>query len=306
MSDYVPDPKVEDVLSSVRRLVSQEIPRRRPMSRGAPGSVGVPGALVLGPTDRVEREFSSRVHARTLQQKVVELEAAVSKSDAEFEPDGSEDQLMHRPDRIVYTRPRPSEETAGRTRSRLRLSEIALIDTGFEDDEAEAGTPDEPREAPMLLDAPILPPVSAEVRAFSNPDDVVERIEARIERGPDAAPPAAAPAIRRSSAEQDRSDAVLSATVRATIAESARLDGSSVPTQAAGPVAPQPQAKAPDPVAGARAALDAIPDEDALRLLVSRLIREELQGDLGERITSIVRKLVRSEVRRVVDLQELD
>ncbi|HEY0276517.1 MAG TPA: hypothetical protein VGC31_10690, partial [Paenirhodobacter sp.] len=39
-------------------------------------------------------------------------------------------------------------------------------------------------------------------------------------------------------------------------------------------------------------------DEDALRLLVARLIREELQGVLGQKITQNVRKLVRREIQR--------
>ncbi|RWR12248.1 hypothetical protein [Paenirhodobacter populi] len=39
-------------------------------------------------------------------------------------------------------------------------------------------------------------------------------------------------------------------------------------------------------------------DEDALRVLVARLIREELQGVLGQKITQNVRKLVRREIQR--------
>lgn len=43
---------------------------------------------------------------------------------------------------------------------------------------------------------------------------------------------------------------------------------------------------------------DDVLDEDALRELVSDIVREELQGALGERITRNVRKLVRKLVRR--------
>jgi len=38
-------------------------------------------------------------------------------------------------------------------------------------------------------------------------------------------------------------------------------------------------------------------DEDRLRKMVGELIREELRGALGERITGNIRKLVRSQVR---------
>ena len=47
-------------------------------------------------------------------------------------------------------------------------------------------------------------------------------------------------------------------------------------------------------------------DEQVLRDLVRDLIREELQGGLGERITRNVRKLVRAEIARALAAQELD
>ncbi len=47
-------------------------------------------------------------------------------------------------------------------------------------------------------------------------------------------------------------------------------------------------------------------DEDALRDLVAEIVREELQGALGERITRNVRKLVRREIYRILSSQEFD
>ncbi|WP_370402205.1 hypothetical protein [Sulfitobacter sp. JB4-11] len=47
-------------------------------------------------------------------------------------------------------------------------------------------------------------------------------------------------------------------------------------------------------------------DEDALRDLVSEIVRAELQGALGERITRNVRKLVRREIHRALTAQELE
>jgi hypothetical protein len=46
-------------------------------------------------------------------------------------------------------------------------------------------------------------------------------------------------------------------------------------------------------------------DPDALRALVGEMIREELQGEMGERITRNVRKLVRREINRVLIEQEV-
>ena len=45
-------------------------------------------------------------------------------------------------------------------------------------------------------------------------------------------------------------------------------------------------------------------DEEMLRALVAQLVREELRGQLGERITMQVRKLVRAEVARALDQRE--
>ncbi|MGH1329756.1 MAG: hypothetical protein ACRBBK_02650 [Paracoccaceae bacterium] len=51
---------------------------------------------------------------------------------------------------------------------------------------------------------------------------------------------------------------------------------------------------------------DAILDEAALRELVGMIVREELQGALGERITRNVRRLVRREVQRALSLREFE
>lgn len=47
-------------------------------------------------------------------------------------------------------------------------------------------------------------------------------------------------------------------------------------------------------------------DEEVLRDMVSEIVRQELQGALGERITRNVRKLVRREIHRALATQELD
>ncbi|WP_239113294.1 hypothetical protein [Shimia biformata] len=49
-----------------------------------------------------------------------------------------------------------------------------------------------------------------------------------------------------------------------------------------------------------------IMDEDALRDLVADIVRQELQGALGERITRNVRKLVRREIHRALAAAELE
>jgi hypothetical protein len=51
---------------------------------------------------------------------------------------------------------------------------------------------------------------------------------------------------------------------------------------------------------------DAVIDEDALREMVARMVRDELQGRVGERITHNVRRMVRREIARALSLQEFE
>ena len=415
MSKSASDSKVEDVLSSVRRLVSNELPRKP-----RPSVPDGPGALVLTEAHRVESGAGARVASKSLEERIAELEAAVGGGTEEFEPDGSEDQAQHRPDRIVYTRPPTSDEMSAARRSTLRLSQIALIDTGpANDDEAEAATPafqhDTPREndeAPMAVDVPLPEPSSAEVAAFTDPDDVARLIEARLNSDDDPVEPIAAEdagALDTEEADPSIGDAdfekALSAAVAASVADKSmdtigadefedgdkaeeaadggfsrsnpagpgeddeagegdeiddgpapEMDGAlefpagaisgsenedadlitdisvdapfgapdqaapEVPEKAPSPEVPEAQAeKTPDSpsvqsvaseptdagVEAATAVLAELPEDDAMRLLVSRLIREELQGELGERITRNVRKLVRREIKRALTSQDL-
>ncbi len=50
---------------------------------------------------------------------------------------------------------------------------------------------------------------------------------------------------------------------------------------------------------------DAIIDEEMLHAMVGQMVREELHGQLGERITLLVRKLVRAEIARALDERKL-
>jgi len=437
MAESGADPNVEDVLSSVRRLVSNEIPRN---SRPTPPNG--PGALVLEDSQRIEAKSAKTRSAKSLEDRIAELEAAVNARSDDWEPDGSEDQNQHRPDRIVYTRPPTQEESDEVRRSTLRLSQIELIETVSEEEQAEDVTASMPRfrhetdddldavSAPMAENVPIEPRQKAEVRAFSNPDDELERIEARINAGGEAAaetqveaapevaskevkpepksedfsepsvgrqdepespaldkeveevdnefedalnravsnslqPPTADgrqndeaeldPLILASRVEQTADEDALSivlpisedeetgSVATETASDALSANEQSPPEQRtevantvgdrdepdAGSEAEQEMqtqiATAPDssslPDADASededleraVAIEAIGqavgehfDEDALQPVVAQLIRKELQGELGERITRNVRKLVRREIKRALLASELD
>lgn len=382
------DPKVEDVLSSVRRLVSNELPRtpRPDLPRGA-------SALVLTDAQRVAAGPVATPSEKSLETRIAELEAAVGDQQNEFEPDGSEDQDQHQPDRIVYTRPPSHKEVA--SRMARRLSQIALIETapGAEDPEVIADASPSFRhvtepvpEAPMAEDVPTERRTSADVAAFSDPDDMAANIDARIASGrPVTEPlqllepqkvPDQQTVVPSEDVDNDDFDAALTAAVRASIAASDETgaaqddtaddaglavgdfgaphfdvgttdpeitaaemlseggDGSgpdrveaAVSTVAgyaergqttqthsletADPPTDQTLtdegAEAPAAAAAhvAEAALEALPDEEAMRLLVSRMIRDELQGELGQHMTRSLRKLVRREIKRALGSKDL-
>jgi hypothetical protein len=60
------------------------------------------------------------------------------------------------------------------------------------------------------------------------------------------------------------------------------------------------------PIGSAFGVDDQLMDEEALRDLVSEIVRAELQGALGERITRNVRKLVRREIHRALTAQDME
>ncbi len=75
------------------------------------------------------------------------------------------------------------------------------------------------------------------------------------------------------------------------------------------PVEPQDEVEDEVQAGGERDILmsdDTILDEESLRELVADIVRQELQGALGERITRNVRKLVRREIHRALTAQELE
>jgi len=62
----------------------------------------------------------------------------------------------------------------------------------------------------------------------------------------------------------------------------------------------------PEDILRAEEAEERILDEDTLREIVVQTVREELMGELGERITRNVKKLVRREIHRALASREFD
>jgi hypothetical protein len=86
--------------------------------------------------------------------------------------------------------------------------------------------------------------------------------------------------------------------------EGVELDGLGKPVEGTQPPQADEGADAADIV---ETALEAdVIDEHMLRTMVAQIVRSELQGELGERITRNVRKLVRREIHRALVSQSLD
>ena len=374
MAESVSDQNVEDMLSSVRRLVSSELPRnQRPELKESAS------ALVLTQAQRVEPKPPMQASkGLSLEERIAELEAAVGGQPNEWEPDGSEDEDVHRPDRIVYrpSRPRTEEEA----RRPLRLSEIALIETGpangdedpvdeAEEDareavafqhedqeteeqqtEAEAMPQEQASPDPVppseLAGDPFADTVARDVAAV-----VAEMAEASLitekdfeaalaEAVRDPAETRGLPRENASSSDTEAEAAPALASPEDDIADHQTADEAGFAPQAGFEAEPEPDlevepstepqveveaefepnatASPSEPEenrAGTGAAsldspveteqVQAMSTED-LHQTISTIIRQELQGELGERITRNVRKLVRQEVHRALAVRDLE
>ena len=173
-----------------------------------------------------------------LKSTIAGLEAAVGGQDAEFEPDGTEEQ-------DEWSEPSRQEPI----RRRIHLTT-------------------DPEDAETLVDTPPEPPApDAPMFAHSGPDYVADETLEEL--------------------ASDLSD----------FAESEAITSAS-----------EPEAYATEMDEELDGFLDdgGMVDEDMLRKIVSDVVRDQLQGELGERITRNVRKLVRREIYRALASQEFE
>ena len=292
------------MLSSVRRLVSSELPRNR--RTNLPEG---PGALVLTDAQRIEPSMiGHNSQPRSLEDRIAELEAAVSETSDEWEPDGSEDQNQHRPDRIVF---KSSERDGqGDRRRTLRLSEIALIETGPANEEAANTSDAEAMPATFRHGAD-----DHDIPAFEVPEDTPEpEIVEDAEAAPvesEEAPPDEQIALSPKELDADagtedeaREDIATDEAFEEALAEAV---AASLPDAVADEVGQREGGISPERAEELNGRPDTAEiDEASARPLVAALIREELQGELGERITRNVRKLVRQEIQRALTVRELE
>ncbi|MEM6634336.1 MAG: hypothetical protein AAF667_00465 [Pseudomonadota bacterium] len=260
MSDSAANAGVEDVVTSIKRLVSdrseaddasegQAVPAEKlvltPALRVAEQTAPQAQHRLADPDDQAEMDAPAnaglertegtdpppmqpaflrrdQLAAVDLEATIAELEAAVAAHEQEWEPDGS-------------------EETAD------FASTPHILKPASDGDRSEAG--------PMRLETPTGPSAADTVSVASDPWVSGVSNPSQTDDSGDASVPHVDPE-KRQDAEDDQDDLVL--------------------------------------------------DEMALRELVAQIVREELKGPLGERITRNVRKLVRREIFRIVEGQSRD
>lgn len=195
--------------------------------------------------------------SQTLEETIAELEAAVTHTSGDWEPDGSEEAPV-----VDWSE---AAAQAGIFASRIRRP-VLVADMVEDAEEVPQDTPFRHRRA-----------MRADAHSSMQPDSEAEH-EAETD------------AFR---AAFDHAETASEAPERS--AEAARDDRAASAEQAFGAMD-----------AASLLGEDAILDEAALRELVAEIVREELQGKLGERITRNVRKLVRREIYRVISSESFD
>lgn len=334
MSDPVTNVEIEDVLSSIRRLVAEgDKAKKREKSR-AEAPKAQPERLVLTPAFRVADDASdsqpveepasqyapqaeeisvAQVVAElaaddedvpleiitaqdepapaldidvpfdrerleqgdvpfdraSLEATIAELEAAVTDQPDDWEPDGSETDLDPTWASAGFASDQPVEDA-------IEITDDAAVDTDMQDSDAKEAAAWDAAEVLEASVDPVTPPKAAPV---TSEPVYTPRASAAADPTPASTVP---PLSFQRHAPQDSDE---------DYGDDLRTDAGD---------------DNPDPELAAYLADDATIDEAMLRQLVMEIVREELQGKLGERITRNVRKLVRREIHRVLTSQDFD
>lgn len=374
MSNSVTNVEIEDVLSSIRRLVSDDAaPKRAPDAQSDDDRAQQMGRLVLTPAQRVmddmpqeeaaaepqpillteafkpseDVEHGEHQAEETADQDVAyddegqgdepaeasvisdiiqeELAAALSEIDAQRGDDSDEDDHIEE-----FEETGDSDEwleDTAETEAAEVLFENVADDSAEEETETEAKLDDaweddEPQDEVSIEDVlnalPSQDTSEPEQEADVTPEDV-ERAQSLEEK---IAELEAMVSSRDSEWATDIEDEGENAAYERQFGESlpwedasfssrpmAAFENASVEEAAAMSAEPMPKPEA-EQVAEADGPSDpemgAYIDEEMLRSMVTEIVRQELQGKLGERITRSVRKLVRQEIHRALMSQEFE
>ena len=325
MSEPMSSGEIEDVLSSIRRLVSEDL---RPVSKGtgaAKPAIPEAGKLLLTPALRVVSTQEAAPKAAPAAPKAEKPLEAVEESLIEetlelSAPDLSADDRDARaslaPGAASNAAPKTAPKTAPGAASRVRADAPADEDWLPESNEDEAAFPG----------WAAAPQGGAKAGAAEAPSDitrVVSEIAAGVADAEDDWEPETGDSPVASMAWQApewvEEAELVEESQAAKKALSDQAEAAAVAEIAARAAQAEAEAQAKAKAEATKpAASDSAPEEDifaedegyfdetVLRDLVRDLIREELSGTLGERITRNVRKLVRAEINRALTARDFD
>lgn len=335
MSDPATNPQIEDVLSSIRRLVAEEIGQTPLAARKQ--ATAEPDKLVLSPTQKIRAEVAAS--GADLWDDTAEMAPAQPEKPwwarSDKDPVIPRDTAEEAPQPLVAEGDAPfvsdAEEQAADTqaaapqpKSRLQgaLAELEAAlsrqDTEFEPPEGE-----DARHGGLEMTAmpwseePLTFAEEEPAEAASEPAEDVEAVApaAPEAESAEAEAPEAEVQTFAEQEEEDAEDAPFSfdpherlfdrAAAEATFRHHPYDDDAEEELEQEDRLDAEPafsEADYDEPVPGLTGEIDPadLIDEQALRDLVADIVRQELQGALGERITRNVRKLVRREIHRAL------
>lgn len=295
MSEPMSSTEIEDVLSSIRRLVSDDL---RPVSRTQPAAPANSdkGRLILTPALRVVQDTA-----------VAEPQPEpLAQSKPEPGPDPKADSLpvfvATRRLHLIDDEEAPFVEAAPAAIGQVVATLAAAVQSGADDWEPEQG---DPLETGIAAEGWELPQVAFEVRhqfwTAPEPTPMPEETSVAVEEE--------VPSWAQGDDEESHpdSDELLQDAVHGTIEPD-----SDWADAAEASVIASLQAEADDLQARNNTAAENEVDHETrfdevvLRELVRDILREELAGKMGERITRNIRKLVRAEIAIIMATQSLD
>ena len=289
MSEPLSTSEIEDVLSSIRRLVSDDLRPVKPASQ-----VEEDSKLLLTPALRV---VQPEAEPRPIDDVVAAVSAGVDQQAEDWEPETG-DLSLDSPAAPVEAAMWEDVPVIDEYAANVPMAFVSARakDAGEMDGEKVAAHDPDAMDRPEGLEDGGVEAAPVDAASGAEPEQIAPTED-----------PTALPGWAQSQGAEEedtpRPDPVSFGTVEpdtvwADAAEAAVLQE----LQGAAPLPPQ-GADTFDFEAQAEAELPV--DEAMLREIVRDVLREELQGRLGERITRNIRKLVRAEISRMMAAEEL-
>ena len=266
---------------------------------------------------------AAQASRKLLEARIAELERAVGRTGSEWEPDGSEPQDIHQPKlhfleryRNRYDDDAPSEFQSDEVPADASGEDMDLTAAVVPQDQPDAmaepeieAVPQMPENSPEPEQEPELEPEPQMFEPEQNQHEVVEAgYFPAPERARNTEPPLILSEVAVFSHSPRIPDEPHTPVAEITADNAEAHDPAVAPVDTAEIGAPPPAAMPDDSASGGEvwsSDEELLVDEDVLRKVVADIVRDELQGRLGERITRNVRRMVRHEIEKAISLKSL-